>query len=233
MVHDAPEPGGERYFVDSTALINGTAYYYREYRLVAGTWETSPAVSATPSGRATVQTPDVSTLVRERLEAGLKIEVAAGRLRHKLSYVPCLTAAPQFEGTEWPIVTVHLASLRQAVRAIGEALAPSVYDAGSDMWSDSDGWLNSVQLDIIGWVTVSADARIALRKAMEKVLAGNLAVFENAGMIQVDYALTDTEDFESYGAPVFQVQCVFTCLAPFVIASAEAPVRHVEVTLNP
>jgi hypothetical protein len=221
--------GDERSFLDVQTLNNGTVYYYRTYDFNGTTWTASPTASATPAETAGVGGPDPLTLVRDRLAAGLKAEVAAGRLRHDTGAIPCLTAPPTFEQTKFPVVTVHLRNDAPAVRGVGETLAADAFDADADLWTASEGWLSSVQLDIVGWVVGNADTRIALRKAIKKILVGNLSVFDAAGMVQIEFSQSDIEDFESYNAPVYQTMCSFSCLSPFVVSATEGAVDDVTV----
>ena len=215
-----------RNILDTESLVNGTPYYYREYALVVAAWAASPTVSSTPIARGALGGPDPLTLVRERLELALREAVAAGRLTHELGYIPCLTAPPQFEDARWPLVTVHLDSDRPQVRGIGEIVAPDFLDG--EEWQSSEGWLADTRLQIVGW-SLNPDQRIALRLAIKAGILGNLSVFDEAGLTQIDTAQSDIEDFERYGAPVYQTVCSLSCLAPSVFVGPDGTPVDIEV----
>lgn len=217
-----------RFFVDVAALANGTPYYYQPfYRAADGSWSTAASVSVTPAASAEVRGPDALTLVRERLEAGLKVEVDAGVLKHDLGYIPCFTAPPKFEGVRFPIVTVHLTAQTPSQDAVGQVIASDSYDPIAESWTEYEGTIFSVQLQIVSWVTSNADIRIALRRAIAKVLLANLPVFYDQGLLQVEFSQTDLEDFETYEAEMFQTITNFSCLAPLAVESLAEPIRAV------
>jgi hypothetical protein len=215
--------GDGPYFVDVATLTNGTPYYYKPfYTLDAGsTWTSDPSQVATPAATAGVGGCDPLSLVRDRLDAGLKAEVAAGRLsaNSKGGPIAVLTAPPTFDNVVFPVVTVHLRTDQSSVRGIGESIASDALDPVSTIWTDSEGYLSKVDLDFIVWVSGNADLRIAMRKAVKKVLVGNLAVFDDAGMLQVDVSISDVEDFDTYEAPMFQAVGTLSCLAPYFVTS--------------
>lgn len=210
-------------------LVNGATYYYRLYEFDGSAWSASgPSASAVPGATAGFIAPDPLTVIRDRLERGLKIEVEAGRLKHEQGYVPCLTAPPAFEGTKFPIVTVHLDDDSPAYRGLGEMVSADAYDHESG-WSESEGWESRYRINVVGWVVGNADARIALRRAIKKVLIGNLPIFSAAGMSEFEFGQSDAEDFESYNALVYQVYTPITCLAPSIVASHASEITDVTV----
>jgi hypothetical protein len=221
--------GDDNYVLDVNTLVNGTVYYYRPYYFDGTAWSAGLTASATPAATANRRGPDPLSLVRDRLEAGLKAEVAAGRLKHEQQYIPCLTAPPTFDGTAFPVVTVHLRNDASTGRALGEVLFDDVYDPVALEWGSSEGWLSRIQIDVIGWVVGNADTRIALRKAIQKVIIGNLSVFDQAGMVEIDFSQSDIEDFETYNAPMYQTMGSFSCMAPAVVEALDAPIDDVTV----
>ncbi len=223
--------GDERHFIDTAALENGTAYFYKAYDLIGVTWTASASHSVTPQATANLLGPNVLTFVLERLAAGLKVEVAAGRLKHANGSVPCLTAPPAFEGTRWPVVSIHLSNDAAAMRGVGEVIASDTFDAGSDEWRELEGWLARVQLTVIAW-SLNSDERNLLRLAVKKVLLANLTVFEAAGISQVEFSQSDTEDMESHAAPVYSTICSLTCLAPVAVDALFAPIADAAATLS-
>ena len=216
--------------IDFCGLTNGTSYAYCAFDFVAGAWVSSPVVEVTPAANSSLVTDDVLTLVRDRLRAGLAVEVQAGRLQHANGAIPVLTAPPLFETTTFPIVTVHLNNEAPSIRGLGEAECDEIFDPTSGLFTDSQGWLADVSLDVMAWVVGNPDVRIALRQAIKKVLIGNLSVFDSAGLVQVQIGQSDMEDFESYNAPVYQTRTTFSCLAPSVVtAPSDPPLSDVAV----
>lgn len=201
--------------LDRGGLVNGQTYFYRSFALVGGDWVASPSVGAIPQQELEDRSVDVLSLVRERLEMGLQADIDAGRLRHRFGRVPVLTAPPVFEDTAWPVVVVHLQSDAPSVHGLGMVLDPGLADENGD-WTDMEGYLSAVNLTIAGW-SLNPDERIALRKALKRVLIGNMPVFDDAGMVNIDTQFSDTEDFQSYSAPVYQAVCQFSCLAPSAV----------------
>ena len=59
------------------------------------------------------------------------------------------------------------------------------------------------------------------------LLMANLPVFDDAGLLQIDCAFSDIEDFQSYAAPVYQALCNFSCLAPSAVESTDPAIRDV------
>ena len=213
---------GETFFIDDLSLINGTPYYYHQYDTLDGvTWSDGglPSVSATPAATAVDSSVDVLEILRERLEAGLRVEVAAGRLVHDMGYVPVLTAPPLADNVVFPIVTVHMRNDAPSVRGIGEMVEVDFPDLNGT-WEAGEGWLSNYQLDIGGWVTGNPDTRIALRKAIKKVIIGNLPLFDQRAILLPVLTMSDTEDFESYAAPMYMAMGSFTCLAPSMVSKA-------------
>jgi hypothetical protein len=218
--------------LDTNSLTNGTPYYYHEYDLINSAWvDGGASVSATPATVDQGAGPDVLSLVRDRLELALRAAVTSGAIVQALGYVPVLTAPPVFDQTKFPLVTVHLELDQPEVRGLGELVSPDIFDAGNNDWVSSEGWLSRVNLKIVGWV-LNPDERIALRQSIKAALIGNLPVFDDAGMDLIEASFVDTEDFESYGAPVYQTVCDFTCLAPSVVTGTTPPINDVTVAAS-
>ncbi|MFD3263210.1 hypothetical protein [Phenylobacterium ferrooxidans] len=223
--------GDERHFIDTATLQNGAAYFYKAYDLIGATWTGSASHAVTPQAVSNLLGPNVLTFVLERLAAGLKVEVAAGRLKHATGAIPCFTAPPAFEGTKWPVASVHLSNDAAAMRGLGEAIDFDAFDIEGDEWRELEGWFARVQLSIVVW-SLNSDERNLLRLAVKKVLLGNLAVFEAAGISQVEFSQSDTEDMESHAAPVYSSICSFTCLAPVAVDALFAPIADAAATLS-
>lgn len=208
----------ETVILDWTALLNGYEYSYKLYSFVAGEWVASATKAATVAATADPVTVDVRSVVRDRLDAGLQVEVAAGRLFNKENRIQVLTAPPLYSNVAWPIVSVHLESDSAEIRGIGEILGDDEFDIESDTWGDVEGWLSRWTITIVGW-SLNPDERIVLSQAIKKIIIGNLPVFDSVGMIQVDFSQRDVEDFERYDAPVYQTYCTLTCLAASLVES--------------
>jgi hypothetical protein len=203
----------ESYMVDTDGIVNGTLYYYCEFDYDGTDWDASAIVSATPACTYKDQSVDVLSVVRDRIDAGIKNEILIGTLTPKSGGIAVLNAPPMFEETNWPVVTVHVGSDGSGDRSIGDAPFPDVYDPITGLWSESQGWLARVQLNIVGW-SKNPDERIALRKALRKIILGNLDVFDSAGIVSIDFSQQDIDDLSSYPAPVYQAMCSFSCEAP-------------------
>ena len=220
------------YAVDSTVLTNGTTYYYLLYSFNGTTWAADPAPTmAVPAWNLDDQSTDPLTLVRDRLEDGLRNLVQRGVLVHQRGAIPVHNAPPLFDESIFPVVTVHCTQDGSAERAIGEQIADDGGDASDALWAESEGWLSRWELAIIIW-SMNPDARCAIRKAVKQIIIGNLPVFNAAGMVQIDLTLADQEDFESYDAPLYQTMGRLTCMAPSVVVTTLTPIRDVVLLVN-
>lgn len=222
----------DKVILDWTGLVNGTPYYYALYSLVGASWLGSQVRSMTPQATDSDISVDVLSIVRERIDLGLQAEIARGALGNRVGSIKVLTAPPLYDNTVWPVVTVHVNSDASAERGIGEMLADDVYHPDTMEWESSEGWLSRWSVGIHGWC-LNPDERITLRKAIKRIVIGNLAVFDEAGMIQIDLQQQDVEDFEQYSAPVYQTVGTLTCLAPSLDAALEGAIRDVVVTPTP
>lgn len=214
--------------MDWTGLTNGFAYYYKLYALVGTVWQESATRSATPMAIDSDLSTDVLSIIRERIDLGLQAEVAAGRINHKNNRIQVLTAPPLYDNTIWPVVTIHVNSDASGERAIGEQFYPDVLSDDGLSWQSAEGWLSRWNVGIQGWC-LNPDERITLRKAIKRIVIGNLAVFDTAGMVQIDLSQQDMEDFERYSAPVYQTVGTLTCLAPSLDASLEGAIVAVSI----
>jgi hypothetical protein len=227
VAYDRDEHG----FVDIT-VANGQVYFYLPYYLVEDVWvaDAGGPQSVTPVDALAGDGPDVAELVRVRLEAGLKSDVAAARIAHKDGFMPVLSAPPVFEDTTFPIVTVHLEGCDEEVQGVGGLVSPDAFDLDEDAWRDNEGGLFRWRLLIVGWTVANPDARGALRLIIQRRLLANRAIFEDAGMTEVTISTAHREDFDTYGAPVYQSFTTLTCLAPLVVDALTAPISDVTVT---
>lgn len=209
-------------------VANGTTYYYRDYHHDGVAWVDGGLTMAAVAAATYVdESADPLSLVRDRLEAGLAVEVTRGNLTHETGAIPVLTAPPVYEETRWPVVTVHLQNESPAERFLGETFGPDSSDG--DDWAEREGWLARQSLDVIGW-SLNPDERVELRKALRRVLVGNLSVLDSEGLTSVDFSFSDIEDFESYNAPVYQVRCSMTANFPVQVGGTVPAIIDVTVS---
>lgn len=211
-------------------LVNGTPYYYALFSLVGVTWQEDPVVSAVPAATYADESADPQSIIRDRLDLGMQVEVARGTIKNKNNKIAVLTAPPIFEDTVWPVVSVHMTSESPAERGIGELPTPDTFDAVSAKWTEVEGWLSRATITVVGW-TLNPDERITVRKILRRLIIANLPVFDDAGMVKIEYNFRDSEDFSSYSAPVYMTSCELSCLAPSAVSDQDAPIEEVDTTL--
>lgn len=207
--------------------VNGTTFYYRDYHHDGATWVDGGVTLAGMSASTYVdESADPLSLVRDRLAAGLAVEVQRGNLMHETGAIPVLTAPPVFEETRWPVVTIHLQDESPAERFLGETYGADTTD-GTD-WAEREGWLGKQSLDIMGW-SLNPDERVELRKALRRILVGNLPVLDAQGLTSVDIRFSDMEDFESYNAPVYQVRATLSANFPVQVGGSVPAIVDITV----
>jgi len=222
--------GKDLVVLDSSALTNGQVYHYGLFWFNGTTWAAEGTNYATPNPTMAQLGPDVLSLIRDRLDEGLAVFVGRGELHHKQGHIQVLTAPPLFEDTIWPVVTVHLQSDSSAERALGEDFGSSISDAGLTV--DYEGWLSKYQLLIVVWC-LNPDERNILRRAVKNLLIANLPIFDRAGMVQIDVTQSDTEDFQSFSAPVYQTMTTLSCIAPSIVGGTDYLVNIGSVVMPP
>lgn len=223
--------GDEAYAFDTQTLVNGQTYFYKLYYFDGAAWSDVVSVSVFVEATAGTLGPDPQSLMIARLSDGLRVECEAGNLVHRKQKIPVFSAPPTFDGTEFPIVTVHLRDDSETTGFIGNQFSTHEFDDDDNVWDDGDATLSGVTLDVIGWST-NADHRIALRKAIKKIILGNDAVFANAGMVNISKSFSDVDDMETYNAPMYQTICRFRCEAPFVVTRKESVIEDVTVIVE-
>src|ERR1019366_6702028 len=110
----------ESYMVDTDGIVNGTLYYYCEFDFDGADWDPSAIVSATPACTYKDQSVDVLSIVRDRIDAGIKNEILIGTLTPKSGTIAVTNAAPFIENTLWPTISVHVDSDGSGDRSIGD-----------------------------------------------------------------------------------------------------------------
>lgn len=221
--------GDERVVVDSAFLQNEVMAFYKPFYNNGGGWVAGPTASGTPVATYQEVTTDVLSVVRARLEAGLKVECERGNLSPANGYVQVFNASPSLErDLAMPLVTVHLENEEPSIRAIGEDISGDMYDGIGESWEESDGWLASVRLTLIGW-SLNSDERIELRKCMRRVIMANMPVFADLGWEQVELSLSDIDAVNGeYPAHIYQVMGSFSCIAPTrVVSDVDSVVQQV------
>ena len=226
--------GDERIVVDVTALQNGVMAFYRPYYTTDGTtWTAGATASGTPDATYEEHTTDVMSLVRSRLEAGLKVEVERGNILNDLGYIQVYTAPPSLEqNLFFPLVTITLDRESPEIRGLGDDISGDEFDSIGFDWLESEGWIASVDLTIVGW-SLNSDERIELRKAIRRVIVANLPVFASNGLDQINLDMNDVDAVNGeYGAPIYQVMANFSCVAPVRVGGRVDAVRDVTVQIN-
>ncbi|WNL63639.1 head-to-tail adaptor [Aeromonas phage ST4] len=208
--------GDHRLFVDTAFLTNEVRAYYTPFYRVAGAWVRGQGNYGTPTPTYEDYSTEVLGVVRDRLEAGLAIEVQRGNLMNELGYIQVLTAPPNVNmNIQFPLVTLSLETESRDLRGIGEDTMGDFLEAESDEWLEHEGWLASVQVAIIGW-SLNPDERLELRKAIRRIIVGNLTVFADKGMSLPNLSLKNDDAVNGeYGeTPMYLVTGFYTCIAP-------------------
>ncbi|MBE0436223.1 MAG: hypothetical protein IBX56_10515, partial [Methylomicrobium sp.] len=205
--------GNDRFILDTFGLLNGEEVFYRVYYFDGETFiSESETRSAIPGLLFTSMSNDPLMLIRDRLDLGLQDMVAKNTLFHPRGAIPVLISSPLLEQVVPPLVTLHLGSDISDSRGIGELLETEDLSG----IGDDEGWLSSYQIDVIGWST-NADERNALRNALKHLIIANLPIFEAAGMSTVSFQVSDSEDFQSYQAPMYMANGTLRFVAPTFI----------------
>lgn len=237
--HDDPSAivayeGDENVIVDTAFLQNEVmAFYCPFYTSDGATWTAGPVASGTPAAIYQEHTADVLSFLRDRLEAGLLVEVQRGNFVPELGYIQVYTAPPSLEqNLRLPLVTVHLDNEDSSERAIGEDISGDQFDAIGFDWQESEGWLANVRVMVIGW-SLNSDERLELRKAIRRIIIANLPVFAAQGWDQVNLSQQDIDAINGeYTAQLYQVMSTFTCLAPVRVSGTVDAIREVSVRSN-
>lgn len=225
--------GDEKIFVDFASLQNEVMAFYRPYYNDGTSWVAGPTSSSTPAATYEEYTTDVMSIMRNRIEQGMLVEVQRGSFQPELGYVQVYTAPPSLEqGLRFPLVTIHLDNESPAQRALGESISGDEFDEVGFDWIESEGWLAQVQLSIVAW-SLNSDERIELRKALRRLIISNLPVLDASGITEVSASFQDIDAVNGeYNAPIYQVMCSFSCVAPVRIGNRVNPVADVEVQIS-
>ena len=221
---------------DFLGVLNGVTYFYRAYyRQASGAWLPGAADACSGVAASTYRGDDLDPqlLVRERLEMGLAEECRRKRIKGPPKHPGKLevTLAPfaLSDDVAFPCVSVHLATDASAERGMGETLAPDTRRAGGG-WTETEGWLSRVVLNIVG-VSANPDERVALRRAIKRIVQANFPVWELVGFDLVDFSQADHEDAEHYVVPLYFTLGTFSCLAPAFVEVDLGEIKDVSVTM--
>jgi hypothetical protein len=217
--------GTDEVFLDVTALVNGTQYYYKAFWWNGAEYvDGGAAVAATPEATMEDASVDVLDLLRDRLKAGLAVEVAKNRLVHEHGSIECHSGPARYEDTVLPVVTIQLTEDKPTERSIGEQILPDKrVESG---YLEHEGWHSLVQIEVVGW-SFNPEERNELRRALKRIVIGNLPIFEAAGCLRIEFTQRDTEDYESFNALVYQTWGTFQCLAPSLVSGEVGEVNDV------
>lgn len=208
--------GDDRAFVDCASLQNEVRAFYVPFYRIEGGWVRGAGNYGTPVSSYEDYSTEVLSLLRDRLEAGLTVEVERGNLMNELGYIQVLTAPPAVNmNISFPLVTISLEEESPSIRGIGEDISGQYTDVEDETWLEEEGWLANVRLTIQGF-SFNPDERIELRKAIRRVIVGNLNVFAAKGVALPQLTLSDADavNGECGDTPLYLVMGDFTCTAP-------------------
>ena len=227
--------GDDRVFIDTVSLMNEVRAYYTPFYWISGAWVRGSSNYGTPTPTYEDYSTEVVSLVRDRLEAGLTVEVQRGNILNELGYVQVLTAPPNVKmNISFPLVTLSLEDESPSIRGIGEEDFGDYEDDDAEEWLESDGWLANVRLRLDGW-SLNPDERIELRKAIRRVMIANFHVFASKGVILPHLTLSDTDavNGEFGNTPLYLVTGEFTCTAPVRVGHmAGGTITDIQVEAN-
>lgn len=218
-------------FLDTSGLINATPYTYTPFYQFAagGAWQAASSQSASPQTQVQEGMLDVLTLLRERVNLGLRAYIAGGALQPASGEIPVLIASPAIASVTFPLVTLHLSGDQSVEHFIGDEAGNDYFDG--TLWHTYAEFLSNVSVTLIAW-SQSVDERVALREALKAILMQNLPVFSAAGLSRIDIQFSDQDDMESFSAPVYQAIGTLTALAPSMIERTDLPVTDVAVSFT-
>lgn len=226
-----PRPGS---ILDTERLLNGFEVVYRFYsRRTDGNWVDGGPRRATPAATYQGEGPDAAALLKERIALGLAEEIRRGALKPHDGRIN-VTTAPFGHPDEkkLPAVSVHLDTDRPAHRFLGEQVeAEAPTGIGDEAGRGSEGQFSRVAVNVVA-VSLNNDERAALRRALKRIVLANMPVFDEAGLLQCEFAQTDDEELGANNAAVFRSLGSFACTAPAVVAWPVSIVRDVVVTAS-
>lgn len=224
---------GSHTIIDYTGLTNGEMVWYQMWFEGDPWYSVEDPESVTPAYETHpgFQIPDPVTLVRQRLELGIAAEVAAGELTHPRGKIDILRSPPIIDNVVFPCITVLLESTTPEERGIGEIVIPDFFAEADDRWESYTGWLDRTRIQIGVW-SLNAEERDDVRRAVQKILTTNLPVFDDAGLLLIEFPPSEQFDPASFGVPVYQSVFSFSCLHPSLVRDRYLPIHTIEVQSN-
>ncbi|NCE85298.1 hypothetical protein [Pseudomonas sp. Q1] len=222
--------GSESNFVDVASLANEVMVFYRPYYWNGSAWLSAATVNATPRATYVDQSHDAVGFLRDRLEAGLLVEVQRGNFSPELGYIAVYTTPPTLSAElKFPFVTLQLEGANPVNRA-GEESGMGVLYGDED--EESEGWLEKDSIRVLAW-SLNSDERPALRNALRRLLLTNLPVFDARGFQQVSFGFSDIDVANGVsGRPMYQTLCNFTCLSTARVSSTVGLIGDIEVRVK-
>ena len=225
-VYAGPTTGG---ILDWHEVVPGAVHWYAPYYLTGATWTLGTAHSITPTIQTHAPTLDSLDVIRERIEVGLNALVADGYLRHPRNQFSVLTAPPVLEDACFPAVAVHLDQAVADTHVVGGFIGEDSTEDG--LQRETEGWWARYQVQVEAW-SLNPDERRLLRRALRDILVSGRDVLELIGLMELEVSLADSEDFQSYNAPLYHTVAKLSYLAPDVVWSEAAPLREIALPLE-
>ena len=169
-------------------------------------------------------------IIASRIEAGLAVEVERGTLLPQSGVIPVFLAPYALsDQVTFPCVTVHMDSTGPAERAIGEDAVGPLRGIGGD-WSEFQGWLARTQINIAGICRTSEERHI-MRRALTRILQANLQIFAGAGLNQIEFSFSDSEETTEKSAPFYLTGGSISCLAHSFVAASVPAIADIELSV--
>lgn len=224
VVHD----GASRFLTDARLLVNGVAYHYALYGYAAGSWGVPVMASVVPEALFEDASVDPQELVRERVDVTLHSMIQRGLVQLSRSNVAVMSIPFYTQGGELPVVTVLYGNGSATGHALGEQMSTDEFD-GSD-FIGTQGWHESISLEVSAW-SLNAQERNTIRKALQAVIAANLGIFAESGLMNFEVqSVQDTEDTQSMNAPIYQTVIRVGCQAVCAVTEVDGSFTSVSTT---
>lgn len=219
----------DTWLVDSADdLVDGVQVWYRCFDWVNGGWiDQGVSFAATPQVNFEPDGLDPQEFVRDRIQIGINYAIAQGWLQPASGAIQVTTAPFQLSETvTFPTISVHLESTGPADRSIGDELVEE-FDQFADQYEGTEGWMARTALNVAG-VSQNPDERISLRKALRQIVQANLPVFAGAGLRNIEFSQTDSEEFREKDVPLYHTNGTFSCVSPaWIRAGTGGPVTTI------
>lgn len=215
--------------LDWHEVVPGAVHWYAPYYLTGATWTLGTAYSITPTIQTHAPTLDSLDVIRERIEVGLNALLADGYLRHPRNQFNVLTAPPVLEDACFPAVAVHLDQAVADTHFVGGFIGDDTTEDG--LQRETEGWWARYQVQVEAW-SLNPDERRLLRRALRDILVSGRDVLELIGLMELEVSLADSEDFQSYNAPLYHTVAKLSYLAPDVVWSESTPLSEIALPVE-